>query len=112
LPVSDGAADCVYMWGLVTNMEPEHLVPYAGEVSRMLRRGGRAFLTANVEDDVPEASINPEDYKPYACRGPLHIVRHETWHFLDVFRRASLQLSEIAYHRGESCQSDLYFVKP
>src|SRR5262245_22422921 len=111
LPVLDGAADCVYMWGLVTNMEPEHLATYASEVSRMLRRGGSAFVTANVEDDVPEASINPENYTPYACRGPLHIVRYETRYFLDVFRRVSLELSGIAYHGGESCQSDLYFVK-
>ena len=114
LPVPDGAADIVYIWGVVTNMEPDHLAPYANEVSRMLRHGGKAFLTAYVEDNVPQVSINPENYTAFACKGPLHVVRYERQHFLDVFQRAGLRLSDLAYHAGEigeNCQSDLYFVK-
>jgi SAM-dependent methyltransferase len=114
LPVPDGAADIVYIWGVVTNMEPEHLAAYANETSRMLRPGGKAFLTAYVEDNVPTVSINPENYTPFACKGPLHVVRYERQYFLDVFRRAGLRLSDLAYHGGdgaENCQSDVYFVK-
>jgi len=111
LPVSDGAADIVYMWGVVTNMEPEHLVVYANEISRMLRHGGKAFLTANVEDNVPQVSINPENYMPWKYNGPLNIVRYETQYFLDVFQRAGLRLMDFSYHAAGNCQSDLYFVK-
>lgn len=111
LPVSDAAADIVYMWGVVTNMEPEHFPVYAGEISRILRRGGRLYLTANVEDDVPRVSVNPENYTPFACQGPLHIVRYEKQYFLDVFRRAGLILTDFEHHAAGNCQSDLYFVK-
>lgn len=111
LPVSDQEADIVYMWGVVTNMEPDHLGVYASEVSRMLRPGGKAFLTANVEDNVPSVSINPENYTAFACKGPLHIVRYERQYFLDHFQSAGLELTDIAYHGAGNCQSDLYFVK-
>jgi SAM-dependent methyltransferase len=111
LPVSDGAADIVYMWGVVTNMEPEHLAAYANETARILRDGGRLFLTANVEDNVPEVSINPQNYTAFACQGPLHIVRYERQYFLNVFRRAGLELTDFTYHGAGNCQSELYFSK-
>jgi SAM-dependent methyltransferase len=111
LPVASGVADMVYMWGVVTNMEPEHLVPYAQEISRILRPGGKLFLTANVEASVPQVSINPENYVPFVCRGPLHIVRYEKQYFLDVFQHAGLKLTQFAYHAAGNCQSEMYFAK-
>ena len=111
LPVTDGATDIVYMWGVVTNMEPEHLTVYASEITRILRSGGKAFLTANVEDNVPQFSINPENYVPWTYHGPLNIVRYERHYFLDVFQRAGLTLTDCEYHGAGNCQSDLYFVK-
>ena len=112
LPVGDGAADIVYMWGLVTNMEPEHLPIYAAETSRMLRPGGKAFVTANVEDDVPRVSINPANYTAYACSGPLHVVRYEKHYFLDVFERAGLKMIGYSHESVGNHQSEIYFAKP
>ena len=112
LPVQAGTADIVYMWGVFTNMEPAHLTVYAREFYRLLRPGGKAFLTAHVEDDVPRSSVNPENYTPYACHGPLHAVRYERGYFLDAFRQAGLILTELNYHAAGNCQSDVYFVKP
>ena len=111
LPVQSARADIVYLWGVLTNMEPEHLAHYAGEIARLLRRGGTAFLTAHVEEGVPDATINPEGYTPYACSGPLHAVRYDREYLLGTFRRAGLVLTELAYHMAGNCQSDLYFVK-
>ena len=111
LPVPDLAADIVYMWGLVTNLEPEHMPIYAGETSRILRRGGQVFVTANVEDDVPAVSVNPEDYLSYPCSGPLHVVRYQRQYFLDVFESVGLELTEYVHHGAGNAQSELSFVK-
>ena len=111
LPVGTAAIDIVYLWGVLTNMEPEHLPLYAKEFFRVLRPGGKAFVTAHVEDDVPESSVNPENYTPYACHGPLHAVRYERNYFIDTFRQVGLTLTEFGYHAAGNCQSDLYFVK-
>jgi hypothetical protein len=40
LPVETGCADISYMWGVVTNMEPDHLPVYAEEIARMRVSGG------------------------------------------------------------------------
>jgi SAM-dependent methyltransferase len=110
LPVTTGAAHIVYMWGVVTNMEPEHLGTYAQEIGRILRPGGKLFLTANVEASVPKVSINPEHYVAFVCKDPLHIVRYDKQYFLDVFQGAGLKLTQFAYHAAGNCQSELYFV--
>lgn len=111
LPVADGEADIVYMWGVVTNMEPEHLDTYATETARILAPGGRLFLTANVEAGVPDVSINPSGYTSFACDSPLHIVRYERNYFIDVFLRAGMVLTDYLHHGADNCQSDLYFRK-
>jgi SAM-dependent methyltransferase len=111
LPVPSGAVDIVYMWGVVTNMEPAHLPVYASEIARMLRPGGKLHLTANVEDDVPEVSINPDNYTSFAFDGPLHIVRYERHGFVEVFHKAGLEMMKYLHHTVGNCQSDLYFVK-
>src|SRR5437867_11475071 len=76
LPLPDGQADIVYFWGLLTNMEPEHMPIYVAETSRILREGGAIFLTAFVEKDVPSVSLNTDRYTNYECAGPLHVVRY------------------------------------
>jgi SAM-dependent methyltransferase len=111
LPAGDASAALVYLWGVVTNMEPEHLRVYANEIARMLRPGGQAFLTANIEDNVPEVAVNPEKYVSFEYDGPLHIVRYEQRYFVDVFERAGLRLERLDYHASSNCQSELYFVK-
>jgi len=111
LPVETAAARLVYLWGLVTNMEPAHLPAYLREIARMLRPAGQVFLTANVEANVPEVSINPENYTPFACHGPLHIVRYEREYFVDQFARVGLQLTRYDHHAAGNYQSDLYFAK-
>lgn len=111
LPADTGSVDIVYMWGVFTNMEPGHLPTYVKEFVRVLRPGGRAFLTAHVEERVPESSVNPENYTPYACSGPLHAVRYERGYFFDTFRQAGLALTRFDYHLAGNCQSEVYFVK-
>src|SRR5688572_16856523 len=71
LQVDDGSADIVYLCSVFTNMLPEHVEAYIGEIGRILRSQGRCFLTAFVEDDVPNVTVNPTGYVPYDCNDPL-----------------------------------------
>jgi SAM-dependent methyltransferase len=111
LPVPDEEASVAYLWGVVTNMEPDFLDMYARELGRMLKPGGRLFLTANVEDDVPQFSVNPPNYVSFQCAGPLHIVRFERQHFIRCFAKYGLVLSAYLHHAAGNCQSDMYFEK-
>lgn len=112
LPVDDASADVVNLWGVFTNMVPGHVQAYVAEIGRILRPGGRCFLTACVEDDVPDVTINPEGYVPYACDTPLTVVRYSRQWLFAVFRQHGLQLDEFRYHGSMfPKQSEIYLAK-
>jgi len=110
-PVADGDADVVYLWGVLTNMAPEHMPIYVSEVSRMLRKRGRAFLTAFAEKDVPTFSVNPRGYVSYPCVGPLHVVRYEEGYLRSVLTSQSLSIKLFSYQTVDEKQSEFQVEK-
>jgi|GEM_PF-542002 len=111
LPIADGDADVVYLWGVLTNMAPEHMLIYVSETSRMLRKGGSAFLTAFAEKEVPTSSVNPNAYVSYPCVGPLHVVRYEGSYLHSVFASQSLSVKAFSYHTVDEKQSEFHLEK-
>jgi SAM-dependent methyltransferase len=112
LPVDDASADIVYLWGVFTNMVPEHVEAYIGEIGRILRSQGRCFLTACVEDDVPDVTINPTGYVPYDCDTPLAVVRFSRQWLFSIFERHGLRIEDFRYHGSMfPKQSEIYLAK-
>ena len=112
LPLEDGSADIAFLWGLYTNMKPEDVEAYNREIGRILRPGGRCFLTAFAEDGVADLSINPPDYVPYACDGPLTVVRYSKPWLFASFQRHGLRIEDFRYHGSMfPKQSEIYLVK-
>jgi SAM-dependent methyltransferase len=112
LPVGDTSADIAYLWGVFTNMVPEHVELYIGEIGRILRPRGRCFLTAFVEDDVPSVTFNPTDYVPYDCNAPLTVVRFGRQWLFSTFQQHGLQVEEFRYHESMfPKQSEIYLAK-
>jgi SAM-dependent methyltransferase len=112
LPVESASADIVYMWGVFTNMGPEQVEIYASEISRIAREGAACFLTAFVEDDVPQVTLNPTGYVPYDCNAPLVAVRYNTQWLFSAFRRHGLRVEDFRYHDSMfPKQSEIYLTK-
>ena len=111
-PLPDAHADIVYMWGVFTNMRLKDARNYVAEMSRMTRDGGRIFLTAFVEENVPEETVNPVGYVDYTCECPLHVVRYEQSALFEIFKRYSLTIENFSHHGGCHCnQSEIYLHK-
>jgi len=111
-PLANGHADIVYMWGVFTNMRLSDARGYVSEISRLTRDGGRVFLTAFVEENVPAESVNPGGYVDYACNLPLHVVRYEMEVLFSIFEKHGLSVEEFAHHGGTHCQqSEIYLRK-
>jgi SAM-dependent methyltransferase len=111
-PLPDGHADIVYMWGVFTNIRLNDARIYVAEISRLLRDGGRVFLTAFVEPNVEPETINPANYVDYPCTVPLHVVRYAQDALFAAFAENGLVIDEFAYHGGTQCnQSELYLRK-
>jgi SAM-dependent methyltransferase len=112
LPLASASADIVYVWGVFTNLEPEHVPVYVSELSRIVTDGGRIFLTAFVEDDVPRVTVNPTGYVPYDCSVPLSVVRFQREYFFSLFSRQGLTVEDFRYHGGMfPKQSEIYLTK-
>jgi SAM-dependent methyltransferase len=112
LPVDDTWADIVYLWGVFTNMRPEDVESYIGEIRRILRSQGRCFLTAFVEDDVTNGTVNPTGYVPFDINAPLVVVRFSRQWLFSIFEQHGLQIEDFRYHGGMfPKQSEIYLVK-
>lgn len=112
LPVGDAWADIVNLWGVFTNMKPEDVQAYVGEIARILRPQGRCFLTACVEDGVPDVTINPTGYVPYDCNTPLAVVRYGRQWLFSTFQQHGLQVEDFRYHGSMfPKQSEIYLAK-
>ncbi|MCW2573810.1 MAG: hypothetical protein JWO88_3868 [Frankiales bacterium] len=112
LPVDDGSVDIVNLWGVFTNMLPEHVQAYVAEIARILRPKGRCFLTAFAEEDVDDVSINPVGYVPYVCDSPLTCVRYRTQWLFSTFQQHGLQVEDFRYHGTMfPKQSEVYLIK-
>lgn len=112
LPVDDASADIVYLWGVFSNMVPEDVEAYIEEIARILRPQGRCFLTAFVEDEVPDVTINPTHYVPYTCDEPLVCVRYSRQWLFSKLQQHGLQIDDFRYHGTIFPKhSELYVVK-
>jgi SAM-dependent methyltransferase len=113
LPLDDASADIVYLWGVFTNMVPEHVESYIKEIGRILHSRGRCFLTAFVEDDVPKVTFNPTDYVPYDFgKAPLVVVRFSRQWLFSTFQQHGLQVEDFRYHQSLfPKQSEIYLTK-
>lgn len=77
LPFEKEEFDVICLYSVFTHMLTGDVRAYLGEFRRLLHPDGKLFLTANLEEDVPDVSENPEGYrgrKSYC--GPLASVRY------------------------------------
>jgi SAM-dependent methyltransferase len=111
-PLADGHADIVYLWGVFTNMRLSDVRIYVSEIGRLLRPGGRVFLTAFVEKNVAPESVNPTGYVNFECHLPLQVVRYDQDVLFSIFAEHGLEVEEFAHHGGAHFnQSEIYLRK-
>ncbi len=110
LPFDDSSFDIIYLYSVFSHMMPDDVSVYLGEFSRLLRPEGKVFLTAFLEEGVPDAVENPPDYR-MKWNGPLHCVRFNLSFFTGLVRDAGLRLSEFEYGQETDGQSAIYLSR-
>jgi SAM-dependent methyltransferase len=61
--------DIIYLFAVFTHTTEDDMRAYLKDFSRILDDKGKIFFTTFVEEDVPNISINPENYR-MKCSGP------------------------------------------
>lgn len=106
-PFDDESLDAVYLYSVFTHMAIEDIEIYLAELRRLLAPGGGIFLTAYLEDDVPEVSINPPGYRRQS-RSPLHRVRLNRRYFEQLAATHGLAVARLDHAAEHDAQSAVY----
>lgn len=111
IPGSTASYDAVYGYSVLSHMDADELGDYLREIRRVLKPGGFAWVTAFVEDDVPEVSENPAGYGPISWEGALHCVRFDRTFFESKVRSAGLEVGSFE-HGQETDGQSRYVLRP
>lgn len=93
LPFDSAEFDLACLFSVFTHMLPDDVEKYLGDLHRVLRPGGKMFLTANLEDDVPDVTDNPVGYRGrQSYRKPLASVRYNREFFENLLYKNGFRL--------------------
>jgi len=109
-PFAAAEFDLIYLYSVFSHMLKPDIQLYLGEFFRLLDNQGRIFLTAFVEPDVDDFSINPKNYHR-DWKGPLHCVRFRQEYFEQLVMQAGFRIDGFAYGVETDYQSAYYLAK-
>jgi SAM-dependent methyltransferase len=110
LPYGDSSFDLVYLYSIFPHMLPEDLQAYLAEFRRLLAATGQVFLTAFVEEGVPDFVENPHGYRT-KWTGALHCIRYEKRFLESLVREAGFEVRAFEYGQETDGQSALYLCR-
>lgn len=110
LPVPDASADIIYLYSVFSHLTERDMRAYLNDFNRILGWGGKLFFTTFIEEDVPDVSINPDNYR-VKCTGPLHVVRYRKDYIFDLANSAGYVLKKFVHGQDADGQSGLYLEK-
>ena len=111
LPLPDAQLDLIYAYSVFSHMLDDDVRHYLREFARVLRPGGRAFLTAFVELGVGSTRVNPGDYGALKWSGPLHCVLYDLSGFCSLIHGAGLHIERYIHGQETDGQSSFVIVK-
>ena len=107
LPFPDSSFDIIYLYSVFSHMKTPDIEAYLNEFKRLLKPTGKVFLTAFVEDKVPEMEENPPNYKQ-DWKGALHCVRYEKNFFKKMIKGHGFNVDKLDYGTETDGQSGFY----
>lgn len=105
IPAEDGSVDVFHAYSVFSHMLTDDVAGYSADIARLLAPQGRAWLTAFVEEDVPDCVENPPDYLKLEWSGALHCVRYDRRFLETTLWDAGLAVDEFVYGRETDGQS-------
>ena len=108
--VAENSFDIIYLFSVFSHTTEEDMRAYLKDFSRILDKGGKIFFTTFVENDVPNVSINPENYH-LKCSGPLHIVRYNKDYLFSILDEYEYSILNFTHRTEADGQSAIYLCK-
>jgi SAM-dependent methyltransferase len=103
----DHKFDIIYLYSVFSHLLEDDIRGYLKEFRRVLTPAGRIFLTGFIEEDVPEITVNPDNYR-HDWKGPLHGVRYDKAFFVSLLEAYDFQVTQFDYETEPDGQSGIY----
>ncbi|MBU0766742.1 class I SAM-dependent methyltransferase [Patescibacteria group bacterium] len=110
LPFPDQAFDVIYLYSVFSHMKTPDIRTYLTEFKRLLKSTGNIFLTAFIEENVPEMEENPSNYNQ-KWKGPLHCIRYNKTYFERLIGEFGFKIEKFKHGVETDGQSAIILVK-
>jgi SAM-dependent methyltransferase len=104
------SVDIIYLFSVFSHTIEGDMRVYLRDCLRILDGKGGMFFTTFIEDDVPNISINPENYQ-IKCSGPLHIVRYNKEYLFSILDECGFEIHNFTHGTESDGQSAIYLNK-
>lgn len=109
-PFADEEFDLITLYSVFTHMLTDGVRAYLKDFRRILKPEGRIYLTAFLEDDVPDVEENPQGYLGREWKGDLHCVRYNREFFEKLLDENGFRMDELDSGKGKE-QGEVGLVK-
>lgn len=110
-PLEENSADLVYAYSVFSHMTTREVSFQFEEAARVLHTKGILALTAFIEEDCPDESVNPVGYGALRWKGACHCVRYQRNYFVDLAEARGLVLHHFFHNSDTGGQSLLVFCR-
>jgi len=104
-PFEESDFDIIYLYSVFSHMEEKDICVYLHDFRRVIKKDGYLFFTAFVEKNVPDVTINPDNYRLDWGDSPLHCVRYNFDYLNKVLERYGFFISNFLYASDTDGQS-------
>ena len=107
LPFKSEEFDIIYLYSVFSHMRSKDVSYYLEEFRRIIKRDGKIFMTAFLEEGVPDEEENPANYR-MEWTVPLHCVRYNKKFFESLTGKAGFRIDRFDYENETDGQSGIY----
>ena len=111
LPFKKNQFDLIFLNSVFSHMLTSDVIFYLSEFHKVLDNEGKVYITAFLEDNVPDVEENPEDYLDKKSIGSLHRVRFNKDFFFKLVNEASLSVVEYHHQHISRTQQSVIVLK-
>ena len=111
LPVKPDSFDIAFLNSVFSHMLVPDITFYLSQLHNSLCNGGVIYLTAFIEEDVPNVEENPPGYLNKTSTGALHRVRYDKAFFLNLVEKAGFRIIDFQYQIIKRTQQSVVVAK-
>lgn len=97
LPISANSFDIAFLNSVFSHMLVDDIQYYLQQLRQSLNNQGIIYLTAFIEENVPEVEENPINYLNKASIGALHRVRYEKSFFFEMVENIGFEIKDFLH---------------